>query len=101
MLQKKCHISGESCDKKGTLSTEHRSSILTHPKPVNVKEMLSFLGLRGYSRGFIPDFVLKTRCLRELVKKKGMRNLTAKLDWTDETERLFTDLKMDLATALV
>ncbi|XP_053725193.1 uncharacterized protein LOC128761187 [Synchiropus splendidus] len=66
---------------------------------VNVREMLSFLGLCGYSRGYIPEFAVKTRALRDLVKEKGMRNLTAKLDWTPMTETLFADLKRDLASA--
>ncbi|XP_061651840.1 uncharacterized protein LOC133488231 [Phyllopteryx taeniolatus] len=85
--------------KGSTLSNLHRSSILTYPRPTNVKEMLSFLGLCGYSRGFIPDFAVRTRALQDLVRVKGMRNLHASLDWTDKTEKLFTDLKRDLAAA--
>ena len=42
---------GRMVSPKGTaMSPAHRDSILHHPKPQTVKEMLSFLGLTGYSR---------------------------------------------------
>lgn len=47
----------------------HRSAILSHPRPETVKEMLSFLGLTGYSRHYITDYVGCTRPLRDLVKQ--------------------------------
>ncbi|KAL3978874.1 hypothetical protein ACER0C_019936 [Sarotherodon galilaeus] len=78
----------------------HRSAILSHPRPETVKEMLSFLGLTGYSRQYIPDYVGRTRPLRDLVKQHGMRDLTAKLNWTTEAEQCFISLKQDLSRAV-
>ncbi|XP_019203709.1 uncharacterized protein LOC109195671 [Oreochromis niloticus] len=78
----------------------HRSAILSHPRPETVKEMLSFLGLTGYSRQYIPDYVGRTKPLRDLVKQHGMRDLTAKLNWTTEAEQCFISLKQDLSRAV-
>ncbi|KAL6456704.1 hypothetical protein MHYP_G00352480 [Metynnis hypsauchen] len=81
------------------MSASHRSSILSHTKPLIVKDMLAFLGLAGYSRQYIPDFVGQTQPLRDMVKALGMRNLMGKLSWTVEAERAFIDVKQALASA--
>ncbi len=60
-----------------TLSPSQRNSILSHPKPVTVKDMLSFLGLTGFSRNYIPMYVALTTPLRQLVKEPGVKNLQA------------------------
>ncbi|XP_063321149.1 uncharacterized protein LOC134619320 [Pelmatolapia mariae] len=80
----------------GLLNT-HRDQILTHPKPRTVKELLSFLGLTGYSRQYIPNYAGKTAPLRDLVKMVGVRNLKAELPWTSATESAFIILKQDLS----
>ncbi|XP_026043069.1 uncharacterized protein LOC113033468 [Astatotilapia calliptera] len=82
-----------------SLSPEHRNSILHHPKPLTVKDMLSFLGLTGYSRTYVPDYVGLTSPLRVLVNEQGMRNLSAPLSWTTETEQAFIKLKQQLSVA--
>ncbi|XP_057682819.1 uncharacterized protein LOC130909896 [Corythoichthys intestinalis] len=81
------------------MSPEHRNSILRHPRPNTVKEMLSFLGLCGYSRNYIPNFVDKTGILRGLVKEQGTRNLKSQLDWTAEASNAFVSLVQELAYA--
>ncbi|XP_032365890.1 uncharacterized protein LOC116683813 [Etheostoma spectabile] len=81
------------------ISTNHRHSILRHPLPHTVSEMLSFLGLTGYSRSHIPDYTNRTAPLRSLLAEAGNRNLTAPLPWTAEAEAAFTDLKQALAQA--
>nr|XP_024655942.1 uncharacterized protein LOC106675601 [Maylandia zebra] len=81
------------------LMNTHRDQILTHPKPRTVKELLSFLGLTGYSRQFIPNYAGKTAPLRDLIKKVGVRNLKAELPWTPDTETAFISLKQDLSRA--
>uniref|UniRef100_A0A669BLY9 ribonuclease H n=1 Tax=Oreochromis niloticus TaxID=8128 RepID=A0A669BLY9_ORENI len=81
------------------LMNTHRDQILSHPKPRTVKEMLSFLGLTGYSRQFIPDYAGKTAPLRDLMKTVGARNLKAELPWTPNTEAAFISLKQDLSRA--
>ncbi|KAL4005223.1 hypothetical protein ACER0C_004936 [Sarotherodon galilaeus] len=81
------------------LMNTHRDQILTHPQPRTVKELLSFLGLTGYSRQFIPNYAGKTAPLRDLIKKVGVRNLKAELPWTPPTETAFISLKQDLSRA--
>uniref|UniRef100_A0A669E4K8 ribonuclease H n=1 Tax=Oreochromis niloticus TaxID=8128 RepID=A0A669E4K8_ORENI len=81
------------------LMNTHRDQILTHPKPRTVKELLSFLGLTGYSRQFIPNYAGKTAPLRDLIKTAGVRNLKAVLPWTPDTETAFISLKQDLSRA--
>ncbi|XP_037631697.1 uncharacterized protein LOC119491623 [Sebastes umbrosus] len=85
---------------KGTaMSPAHRESILHHPKPQTVKEMLSFLGLTGYSRQYIPNYAGDTQLLRQMVTMAGMRNLTAELEWSQEGEEGFIRLKQEMAAA--
>ncbi|XP_039978810.1 uncharacterized protein LOC120787181 [Xiphias gladius] len=85
---------------RGTaLSARHRSSILSHPKPQTVKDMLSFLGITGYSRHYIPSYGELTKPLRALVNAQGMCNLTAPLSWDQDTESPFIKLKQELSSA--
>ncbi|XP_056311200.1 uncharacterized protein LOC130222695 [Danio aesculapii] len=79
------------------VSPTHKKDILTYPKPLTVKDMLSFLGLTGFSRHFVPQYVALTSPLRGLVKQCGMRNLMTKLDWTMEAEEAFQKIKAELA----
>uniref|UniRef100_A0A3Q3LPS7 ribonuclease H n=1 Tax=Mastacembelus armatus TaxID=205130 RepID=A0A3Q3LPS7_9TELE len=91
---------GRLISQKGAgLSPAHRSTILHHPKPLLVKDMLSFLGLTGYSRSYVPDYTNLTSPLRRMVKDQGLRNLSAQLVWTTEAEQNFIRLKQELATA--
>ncbi|KAI7811686.1 polyprotein [Triplophysa rosa] len=83
-----------------TLTGTQRQGILSHPKPTTVKDMLSFLGLTGFSRHYIPMYVSLTTPLRQLIKEHGMKNLKAELQWTQEAERTFIDLKTQLAHAV-
>lgn len=61
--------------------------------------MLSFLGLTGYSRNYIPNYTGLTQSLRNMIKDRGMRNLNALLQWHIEAETDFIHLKQELATA--
>ncbi|XP_056311188.1 uncharacterized protein LOC130222684 [Danio aesculapii] len=79
------------------VSPTHKKDILTYPKPLTVKDMLSFLGLTGFSRHFVPQYVALTSPLRAMVKQCGMRNLMTKLDWTMEAEEAFQKIKAELA----
>ena len=85
---------GRLVSQNGTgVSSSHKHDILHHPKPTNVKEMLSFLGLANYSRMHVPDYAELSLPLRSLVNSQGMRNLSARLDWTTESEQAFIALK--------
>ncbi|XP_039649881.1 uncharacterized protein LOC120555272 [Perca fluviatilis] len=81
------------------VSPAHRSVILAHPKPCTVKDMLSFLGLTGYSKSYVPGYVDLTDPLRAMVRQQGMRNLSSALDWTFEGNEAFIKLKQSLAAA--
>ncbi|XP_049451181.1 uncharacterized protein LOC125900323 [Epinephelus fuscoguttatus] len=91
---------GRVISAKGTaMSASHRSTILSHPKPHTVKDMLSFLGLTGYSRHYIPSYCELTKPLRAMVNEQGMRNLSAPLNWLTDAEALFIRLKQELSSA--
>ncbi|XP_029385609.1 uncharacterized protein LOC115061440 [Echeneis naucrates] len=81
------------------LSPEHKNTILHHPKPKTVKDMLSFLGLTGYSRNYVANYTGLTSPLRDLVREHGMRNLSAPLNWTAHAEESFISLKQQLSCA--
>lgn len=76
-----------------------KSRILNHTKPLRVKDMLSFWGLTGYSRHYIPDCMGLTQPLCDLVKEQVMRNPTGKLNWIVEAEQDFITLKQALSKA--
>ncbi|XP_062864415.1 protein NYNRIN-like [Trichomycterus rosablanca] len=82
-----------------TLTATQRQSILQHGKPSTVQDLLAFLGLTGYSRNFIFDYVGLTQPLRDCLAMVGHRNLKAKLIWTIDAEKAFIDLKQALAHA--
>ncbi|XP_073346961.1 protein NYNRIN-like [Pagrus major] len=82
-----------------TLTTNQRNTILNHGKPITVQHMLAFLGLTGYSRNYVPNYVGLTQPLRDMVSAAGNRNLTAALIWTQEAEEAFTNTKQALSTA--
>ncbi|XP_077566316.1 uncharacterized protein LOC144181697 [Stigmatopora nigra] len=81
------------------MSSSHQSSILNHAKPRTVRQMLSFLGLAGYSRHFVPDYSSLTLPLRKLVNDQGMRNLNAPLEWDTAAEEVFISVKQLLSKA--
>uniref|UniRef100_A0AAY5KZ03 ribonuclease H n=1 Tax=Esox lucius TaxID=8010 RepID=A0AAY5KZ03_ESOLU len=79
---------GRVISQKGAgLSPAHRTTILHHPKPTTVQEMLSFLGLTGYSHNYIPNYSGLTGPLRALVKEQGMRKLKATIGLARPTRR--------------
>lgn len=91
---------GRIVSAKGTaVSPSHRESILHHPKPHTVKDMLSFLGLTGYSKNYVASYGELTHPLRAMVNEQGMRNLTAPLSWTTDAESSFISLKQALSSA--
>ena len=59
------------------MTEETKASILNHPKPGTVQEMMSFLGLCNFSRQYVPDFTEGTAQLRDLITTQGAKNLKA------------------------
>ena len=86
------------------------------PRPENVKELHSFLGLASYYRRFVTNFARIAGCLHALLgptsgpkqrknrKKKIQTHVydpEAGIQWTDEHEKAFEELKEALITAPV
>lgn len=63
--------------------------------PTSVKELWSFLGLAGYYRKFVIQFVVITKPLTELLNKGNI------FVWTKDQEVAFSTLKQALSSALV
>jgi hypothetical protein len=57
------------------------------PRPVNEKQLKSFLGMMGYYRKFIPRFSKIASPLHALLKKD------ANFEWTADQENAFQNLK--------
>lgn len=91
---------GRLVSARGTgVAPAHKDLVLHHPKPLTVKDMLSFLGLTGYSHHFVQEYGVHTSPLRALINEQGMRNLTSPLKWTTEAEESFIRLKQLLCQA--
>ena len=65
------------------------------PRPINVSEVRSFLGLTGYYRRFVVGFSRIAGPLTRLTQKN------AKFLWKDECEKSFQELKDQLVSAPV
>ena len=65
------------------------------PTPTNVTDIRSFLGLAGYYRKFIENF-LRITCPMTTLQKKASKFL-----WTAKCEEIFQNLKHILMTAPV
>jgi len=61
--------------------------IIEWPKPTNVTEIRSFLGLAGYYRRFIKDFSKIASPLTNLLKKAN------KFKWTERCEKTLQELR--------
>ena len=71
------------------------SCIKDWPKPKNVHELRSFLGLANYFRKFVMAYSIRTAPLTKLTGKNS------KWDWTEDCQRAFEGLKVDLTTSPV
>jgi len=70
-------------------------AVMNWPKPVNVKQVQSFLGLCNYYRRFIKGFSLIAHPLFQLTKKN------IKFEWSEKCSKAFEELKHKLTTAPV
>ncbi|XP_056894864.1 uncharacterized protein LOC130529002 isoform X2 [Takifugu flavidus] len=85
---------GHRISKDGkALSDKHIQAIQRAPRPVTVKELLSFIGLCSYCRAFVPNFSERVKPLNALSRSLSM---STRIQWTVETEAAFTDLKLAL-----
>jgi hypothetical protein len=61
------------------------------PLPQTVAQMMTFLGMTGFSSDWIEEDVVKTAPLREIMKEAGQLNLRARLDWNTDALVAFED----------
>ena len=66
---------------------EKVEAMLAWPRPKNVKELRSFLGLRGYYRRFVKGYARVTQGLTKLLQKDAF-------SWDTEAETDFMSLKL-------
>ncbi|KAI5609483.1 hypothetical protein C0J50_9477 [Silurus asotus] len=81
------------------ISPAHVEAIRNAPRPENVRQMLSFLGMAGFSRPWICDFALKAQPLRDMIKAAGQNKPSAKLTWTPDGITAFELIKNTMASA--
>jgi hypothetical protein len=67
-------------------------ALLEFPRPSDVKQLRSFLGLAGYYRRFLPHYADIAACLNNLLRKG------VKFCWTEDAEVAYLDLKSRLAS---
>lgn len=75
---------GHVVSKEGIKDDPQKVKAITEwPRPTNVAEIRSFLGLTSYYRRFVKDFLRIASPLTNLWKK------AAKFEWTEKCERAF------------
>lgn len=85
---------GHIVSKKGiSVDPSKITAVSEWPKPRNVTDIRSFLGLAGYYRRFVKDFSRVAKPMTSLMKKD------TKFIWTEECEKAFKKLKELLTTA--
>jgi len=67
--------------------------VVDWPRPTNVTEVRSFLGMAGYYRRFLKDFSKIATPLTQLLRKDH------KFNWTEECKASFQEMKQKLVTA--
>ena len=66
------------------------------PQPQTVRQMMTFLGMTGFSSDWIEDYALKTSPLREIMKNAGTTTLQAKLTWNADAIAAFENIKQEM-----
>ncbi|XP_074305595.1 uncharacterized protein LOC141640813 [Silene latifolia] len=85
---------GHVISKEGVQVDPQKVEAITNwPRPKNVTEIRSFLGLAGYYRRFVADFSKIAQPLTNLIKKN------TKFEWSDKCEKSFSELKGRLTSA--
>ncbi|XP_046899564.1 uncharacterized protein LOC124483259 isoform X1 [Hypomesus transpacificus] len=81
------------------ISPCHLLGISQAPKPQSVGDLMTFLGLTGYSAEWVNEYTAVVAPLRAMMKEAGVTSLQAKVKWTEEGERAFTQIKLSLQQA--
>ncbi|XP_061127087.1 uncharacterized protein LOC133146985 [Syngnathus typhle] len=81
------------------ISDGHLEAIRTAPKPRTVRQMLTFLGIAGYSASWVEEYAKLVGPLRAMIKDTGNNELHAVLDWTQDGHIAFETIKARLQEA--
>ena len=79
------------------MKESYLGKIKTWPRPVNLKNLESFLGFLGYYASLIPYFSERVFHISELRRK--VRNGQETFLWTETHEKEFEDLKQALLSS--
>lgn len=99
----KCSFAQESLEFLGHVISKHGvatdptkiQTVQKWPRPENVKEVRSFLGMAGYYRKFVKKFGILSKPLTQLLKKGVI------FSWTQDAQQSFMALKQALVSAPV
>ncbi len=69
------------------------------PLPQTVGQMMTFLGMTGFSADWIEDYAVKTGPLREIMKQAGLQHLRNPLKWNTDALIAFETIKKELQQA--
>ena len=84
----KVHFLGHVVSKEGiSVDPTKVAAAVDWPRPTNINEVRSFLGMAGYYRRFVKDFSKIALPLTQLLQKDH------KFEWTDDCEGSFQGLK--------
>ena len=82
-----------------SISDSHLEAIRKAPKPRTVREMMTFLGIAGYSSAWVEDYATLTGPLRAMIKDTGNAQLHCNLSWTQDGLLAFETTKKKLQEA--
>ena len=68
-------------------------AIVKWPVPETVHDVRSFLGFTNYYRKFVYKYAQKTKPLNKLISGENAKKKHRKVDWTDECQEAFENLK--------
>ncbi|KMQ89606.1 retrotransposon ty3-gypsy subclass, partial [Lasius niger] len=72
---------------KAEMNEDTKLAIQNFERPRNKKAIQAFLGLVNWDRRFVKNLATMTKPLERMLRK------TEKFEWTDETQRAFTEIK--------
>ena len=92
--RQKVHFLGHVITKEGiSVDPAKIAAVVDWPRPTNVTEVRSFLGMAGYYRRFVKDFAKIASPLTQLLRKDRQ------FDWSPSCENSFQELKQRLVSA--
>ncbi|KAI3367264.1 hypothetical protein L3Q82_008151 [Scortum barcoo] len=81
------------------ISDSHLEAIQKAPKPRTVREMMTFLGIAGYSSAWVEDYARVIGPLTAMIKDTGNDQLHGNLTWTQDGHLAFETIKQKLQEA--